>query len=210
MVHLLISLSLSLSIAPFAMASSRYDIPAQIQYWGKKTSATNFAVGTCKENSGGDWQQLADGTWAPPGDPLNTCATGGTNANISNSLLDPWYRQGLGSNTSTGTFNQYLGQTGYNPWGANYPGNYENTDDWFTNCVLMQSLVARPECQLYPRNSYFYPVSQPWGSYSGDDSLYASYTELNGGSATHVSASGKLGDLVMGVLLGYGLNQILN
>ncbi|OQA52970.1 MAG: hypothetical protein BWY43_00258 [candidate division WS2 bacterium ADurb.Bin280] len=208
---LLTIFALVLVLAPNSsvLASNRYEIPPQILYWGKMTQATNYEVGSCKENSGADWQQLADGTWAPPGDSLNTCQTGGLGGLTSNSLLDPWYRQGLGNQTNTLT-GGYLNQSGYYPWGTNYPGNYSDYNDWFKNCVLMQSLVARPECQIYPRSGYFWPINQPWGSYSGDDSLYASYSSYGDNSSTYISASGDLGDLILGALLGYGLNQILN
>lgn len=193
---------------PQVFAQDRNNIPAQILYWGKKTSVTNFPVGTCKENSGGLWQQLADGTWAPPADPLNTCLTGGVMTGYTgNTLFDPWYRQGLNQNQNATAF---VNQTGYYPWGTNYPGGYTNTNSWLTNCVVMESILPRPECQGFPRAGYFWPINQPWGSYTGQDGVYASYTTNSSGvSSTQVAASGGIGNVIMGALLGYGLNQLL-
>lgn len=198
---------LSVLCSPKAMADSA-KIPSQILYWGKKTSATNYAVGTCKKVDGGYWQQLADGTWAPPNDELNTCETGGVMSGYTgNTTYDPWARIGL---TSNQTASNYLTPASYYTWGNNYPGGYTNTSDWITNCVLMQSLVARPECQAYPRTGYFWQIDQPWGSYSGEDGIYASVTTTSSGTQTSISAGGSLKNVLMGVLLGYGLNQILN
>lgn len=99
---------------------------------------TKYPEGTCMDNGGnGLWQQNADGTWSPPNDEWNRCQNqwqnNGTNTNNS-----PWQRT-----------DQY-------PWGTNYPGGYTNYNDYFINCVLAQSLVARPECQAFPRTGSTY------------------------------------------------------
>lgn len=192
---------------PIALAQNRNNIPAQIYYWGKKTNITNFPVGACKDNEGGLWQQLADGTWAPPEDPLNTCQTGGVTAGYTgNPLFDPWARQGIYPNQGIGTF---ANQAQYYPWGNNFPGGYSTTEEWFRNCVIMESLLPRPECQAFPRSGYFWPINQPWGSYAGEDGVYASYTDGPYGRSTHISGQGKLGNVLMGAIIGYGLNQLL-
>lgn len=204
-----LALAISFLASPGAMASSN-TIPAQILYWGKQTSATNFAVGTCKKIDGGYWQQLADGTWAPPNDDLNTCESGGVASGYTGSALyDPWSRVGI--NTTQNAYSNYLSSSQYYPWGTNYPGGYTNTSDWITNCVLIQSLLPRSECQAYPRTGYFWQIDQPWGSYSGSDGVYANVTtDSSGTSQTTISAGGSWKSVLMGVLLGYGLNQILN
>lgn len=195
--------------SPLAFAQNVNNIPAQILYWGQKTSATNYPVGTCKNNNGGWWQQLADGTWAPPEDKLNTCLTGGVMAGYTgNPLFDPWSRQGLYPNQGASAF---VNPVGYYTWGTNYPGGYTDTNDWFRNCVLIESLFPRPECQAYPRAGYFwdsYPTYQPWGSYGNQEGVQASYTTGPYGSSTHISANGSLAEIAGGILLGYGLNQL--
>lgn len=190
------------------LAYSGDDIPDQILYWGKKTSATNYPVGACKQNNGGLWQQLADGTWAPPGDPLNTCLTGGVVSGYTgSSLYDPWSRTGI--NQDTGVLSAIQPVSSY-PWGTNYPGGYDNYNSWFYHCVVVESFAPRPECQAFPRSSYFWNVDQPWGSYEQQEGMSASYyTSSSGETATHVSATGGLGNFVMGALVGYGLNQLL-
>jgi hypothetical protein len=109
-------------------------MPATYVFAQSETSGklTNFPVGTCKEINDVLWQQLSDGTWAPPEDKLNTCLTGGFPQN-------------------------WINNPQYNPfWQTQYSQNYgmQNMDQrqWFLQCVLTQSIVPRPECQVYPGN----------------------------------------------------------
>jgi len=139
---------------------------------------TNFDVYSCKEHEGGLWQQLPDGTWASPNDPINTCLTGGIPASwLTNPTRNGW----LGSGTNYNF--PYLQQSPYYQWGTNYPGGYTNYQSWLTNCVLMDSLVARPECQLFPRLYQTYPTYQ---------------------------TSSKTTKILRGLMLGYVLNQAFN
>jgi hypothetical protein len=109
-------------------------MPATAVFAQSATSGqlTNFPVGTCKEINGALWQQLSDGTWAAPGDKLNTCLTGGFPQNwLNNQQYNPFW------------------QTQYN---QNYGMQNMNQYQWFTQCVLTQSILPRPECQAYSGN----------------------------------------------------------
>jgi hypothetical protein len=165
---------------------------------------TKYPPGTCIDNQNGKWQQLADGTWAPPNDPLNTCATGGIPASwVGNSTYDPWARAGLG--------NQYpwYERTSQYPWGTNYPGGYENQSDWLTNCVLMQSLVQRPECAAFPRygtlNSSYY---SPWSAFNQDIYLQTQIGD-NLTMTARIPFTQKLGSFAQSFLVGWAVNRLM-
>jgi len=114
-------------------------------------SITNYTPGTCVVHEGAQWQQLADGTWAPPGDSLNTCATGMPSNWLDNPQYNSWLKSGVDYNFP------YLQQTGYSPWGTNYPTGTSSLQEYIVNCVIAQSIVARPECQTFPRLGNFFP-----------------------------------------------------
>ena len=178
-------------------------------YWGQKTEFTNYPVGECKENGGGLWMQLPDGTWAAPDDSLNLCQK----QTSSNGLpsLPSWYQDSWQGNGLDPTFPwSYINPTQQYQWGTNYPGGYSDYNDWFTKCVLMESFMPRPECQQFGRAGYNWPISQPWGYYNNQsDYLMANQENTPYSSHTYISAEGKVGQILAGVLLGYGLNQWL-
>lgn len=128
-------------------------------YLGQKTSLTNYEVGTCKKHENGYWMQLADGTWAEPGSALNLCSSNGQLSSwLQATQLNPWLRSGL--NTYNGT--SYTSNYNNGRYG-NY-GNFSSYSDWYTNCVLMESLFPRPECQLGYSDYYSYPWNLTYGS----------------------------------------------
>jgi len=117
-------------------------------YYGRKTNLTKYNVGACVNNEGGLWQQLSDGTWAPPNDVLNTCRSQGLYQNWTNNpQTNPWMKTGLDY-----AFPSYQRNTGYYPYGTNYPGpngGYSNYNDWYYRCVLLQSIIIDPNCQSF-------------------------------------------------------------
>ncbi len=142
---------------------------------------TNFDAYSCKEHEGGLWQQLPDGTWASPNDPINTCLTGGMPASwLASSTVNGWNASGANYNFP------YLQQSPNYQWGTNYPGGYTNYQSWLTNCVLMESILPRPECQTFSRLYQNYPTYQ---------------TSQTSSQTTKV---------LRGLMLGYVLNQMFN
>lgn len=117
--------------------------------YGQKTNLTKYNVGACVDNEGGKWQQISDGTWAPPNDILNTCRTQGMPQNWTyNPQTNPWLRTGLDY-----TYPNFQTNPSYYPYGTNYPGpngGYADYNSWFLNCVVSQSFLPRPECQGFP------------------------------------------------------------
>jgi len=156
-------------------------------------SITNYQVGQCVENPSGStsmWQQLADGSWAPPGDSLNTCQGGGLTGNI-------FSQTGLGNNYS------YLQNLGYYPWGTNYPGGYNNYSDYFLNCVLAQSIVARAECQAFPKIGDFY-----LNPYNSTNSLTVAAKIEGIPISAQIPLSEKVANVVKTVAMGWTLGQL--
>ncbi len=90
-----------------------------------QSSIANYPAGTCKQIKDGYWQQMPDGTWAAPGDNLNTC---GQNLNIWNINQNNLYNQ-----------NNF-----YNPQLANM-----DNGQWLLMCVLLSSILPQSRCQGY-------------------------------------------------------------
>ena len=115
---------------------------------GQKTNLTKYPVGACIDNEGGLWQQISDGTWAPPNDVLNTCRTQGMYQDWTHDpASNPWLRAGMDYNYPN------FQRPGSYPYGLNYPGpngGYADYNSWFYNCVITQSFFPRPECQAIP------------------------------------------------------------
>lgn len=155
-------------------------------------SITNYKVGKCVENPRGSknlWQQLADGTWAPPGDSLNSCQ-GVSASNIFSNV-------GLNSSFP------YLQNIGFYPWGTNYPGGYGNYSDYFLNCVLAQSIVARAECQAFPKIGDFY-----LNPYNSTNSLTVAAKIEGIPIAAQIPLSEKVANVVKTVAMGWTLGQL--
>jgi hypothetical protein len=169
-------------------------------YLGQKTSITNFKVGTCKKLDNGYWMQLADGTWADPNSALNLCGTNGRATNwLNSSLYNSWLRSGIGQNGSTYSTTGLLQNNGYTT--SNY-GQFSSYQDWYTNCVLMESIYPRPECQATPYQGYY---TSPWDLAYGAN-LFARITIGDSGTITLAGTTGSkdLGGIIGGALL-YGL-----
>lgn len=134
-------------LAPaLAFAQTRHD---EQSLYKQKTSLTKYPVGACVDNEGGLWQQISDGTWAPPNDILNTCRTQGMYQSWTNNPeTNPWLRSGMGYD-----FPKYQLNPGSYPYGLNYPGpngGYMDYNEWFRRCVVMQTILPLPECQAFP------------------------------------------------------------
>ena len=164
---------------------------------------TKYKPGTCIDNEGGQWQQLADGTWAPPDDELNTCAYGVPNSWIGDPQYDPWSRAGLNQNLS------YLNRMPQYPWGTNYPGGYSDQSDWFRNCVLVQSIIQRPECQAFPRYGNFMPYNYPLGNLSGSNLVFGTKIGSNVSVTARIPLTSKIGKIASSVLMGWAMGQYL-
>gem|GEM_PF-1833237 len=185
----LILISISLVLVPFTVVRAQTNNP---------NSVTNYDVGQCVNNQGALWQQLADGSWAPSGDPLNFCETGGLPSNWQDSSgYNPWLKSGLDYKFP------YTQNIGYYPWGTNYPGGYSNYNDYFLNCVLAQSIVSRPECQMFPRISDFY-----LNPYNSNNALTVGGV-LNGQVvAAQIPLSKKVSEIAKTVAMGWTLSQL--
>jgi hypothetical protein len=166
-------------------------------YIGQKTSITNFKVGTCKELDNGYWMQLADGTWADPNSALNLCSANGQITNWLNSnLYNPWLRSGIGQNDSTFSTAGVLQNNGYKT--SNF-GSFSSYQDWYTNCVIMESIYPRPECQNSSYNGYY---NNPWDLTYGAN-LFARITIGDTGTITLAgsSSSKDLNEIIGGAIL---------
>jgi len=167
-------------------------------------SITNYEVGECVENKGQVWQQLADGTWATENSDLNSCNSNSLLGWLGSDEYNPWLSEGLNDEDNwLDILNQR--RIGYYPWGNNYPGGYDNYNDYFLNCVVSQSLVSRPECRMYPKISDFY--LNPYGR--GDSLTVASVVD-----GTYISAeiplSKKISSTVKSIAMGWTLGQLFN
>jgi hypothetical protein len=147
-------------------------------------SVANYPVGTCRQIEGktGFYQQLSDGTWAPPGDRLNTC-------NMSN----------------------LYGQNGYGQFGQNTLGQM-TYQQWFMNCMMTQSFAPRPECQgisalLMSMNGGL--NNSPW-NYPQLGRDYIAIQSGNVGVSIDLTDSGNSGNRWTNILMGVGLGWILN
>ncbi|MDH4358723.1 MAG: hypothetical protein OEV37_02110 [Candidatus Berkelbacteria bacterium] len=167
-------------------------------------SLTKYAPGTCIEHEGGQWQQLPDGTWAPPGDPLNTCALGVPNSWIGNPYYDPWYRAGFEQNMP------YWDRMSQYPWGDNYPGGYDNNQDWLTNCVLMRSILPRPECQAFPRYGSMLPYNVPWSNMFGQSLYFQTRIGDNANLSVEIPLKDRVSSGLQYFLLGWAINMAVN
>jgi hypothetical protein len=168
---------------------------------GQKTQATNFDVGTCKKIDNGYWMQLNDGTWAEPNSSLNLCdANGHLNSWLNNTTLNSWANAGI-NGTSGSLTNGYttLSNAGYaNLYQSNY-GQYTNFSDWYTNCVLIQSLTSNTRCQSNAQ------MSMPWNvGYGGN-----LFMQTQVGNGTLVIAGNAVGKDLSGILGGVALYGIL-
>lgn len=167
-----------------------------------QSNITKYPEGTCIENGGsGLWQQNADGTWSLPNDQWNRCMGQNVNAGFLNSYsgFNQWLNNGFSSN-----YPQWQ-RTNQYPWGTNYPGGYTNYKDYFTNCVLAQSLVARPECQGFPR------LGAGYGNlgYLGNPLLVFSTKIGNNTIAVALSQKDKVESAVSRGLLGWTLGMLI-
>jgi len=166
-----------------------------------QSSITKYPEGTCIENGNGLWQQNADGTWSPPNDEWNRCL----NQNVNPGLIDtyPGLNQWLGNGFES-SFPQYQRTSQY-PWGTNYPGGYSDYNDYFINCVLAQSLVARPECQAFPRLGSTYPSNSTFGN----PLLILSAKIGDSTIAVAISQKDKITSAVSRGLLGWTLGTLI-
>ena len=170
---------------------------------GQNNQLTKYEPGTCIENMGGKWQQLADGTWAPPNDPLNTCEFGVPQSWVGNPAFDPWNRAGLDQQYPFGErMSQY-------PWGNNYPGGYENSSDWLTNCVLVQSLIQRPECQAYPRYSTMMSNYTPWGQMFNQNMYLRTQIGNNVTVTARIPLTQKIRSGLSSILVGWTIGRLM-
>lgn len=101
-------------------------------------------IGDCVNMLGGLWQQLSDGTWADPNDRINTCKSGG-NSGFNFGMI-PGNLGGVGSllGNSDG-LSGIAGLLALNN-NSNNLGSLTQSQ-WIQNCILMQSIITRPECQ---------------------------------------------------------------
>lgn len=139
------SIVLIMPVCAFAQTSGH----SEQNLYGQKTNLTKYAVGACIDNEGGLWQQISDGTWAPPNDILNTCRTQGMYQNWTyNPQTNPWLKSGIDYN-----YPNYQSNPSYYPYGTNYPGpngGYTDYNTWLSRCVVMQTILPLPECQAIP------------------------------------------------------------
>lgn len=173
-------------------------------YMGQKTSITNYKVGTCKKLDNGYWMQLADGTWADPDSALNLCGTNGRATNWLNSTLyNSWLRSGIGQSSSTYSTNNLWQNNGYTT--TNY-GQFSSYNDWYINCVVMESIYPRPECQSSNYSGYY---TNPWDMAYGAN-LFAKITIGDTGSVTLAdsTASKDISGILGGALLYVMMNNI--
>lgn len=133
-------LALIISLVPMSAYAVEMHVP------GETTNATAantsvvippHKIGDCVEMLGGLWQQLSDGTWAEPNDRINTCKSGG-NSGFNFGMIPG----GLGGNSTLSGIAALLALNN----SSNNIGNMTQAQ-WFQNCVLTQSIIARPECQ---------------------------------------------------------------
>ncbi len=167
-----------------------------------QSDVAKYPEGTCIKNDGnGLWQQNADGTWSLPNDPWNRCLNQNVNAGYLNSYpsLNGWQGNGFYSN-----YPQWQ-RTNQYPWGTDYPGGYTNYQDYFINCVLAQSLVARPECQGFPR------LGSGYGNlgYFGNPLLVLSTKIGNNTIAVAISQKDKVTSALSRGLLGWTLGMFI-
>lgn len=188
----LVLMATSLVLVPFVSVRAQTNDP---------NSVTNYPVGACVKNPKGgniQWQQLADGSWAPSGDPLNFCETGGLPSNwLDSTQYNPWLRSGLDYEFP------YTQNIGYYPWGTNYPGGYSNYNDYFLNCVLARTIVARPECQAFPRIGDFY-----LNPYNSTNSLTVAGTIEGIPISAQIPLTEKVANVVKTVAMGWTLSQL--
>jgi hypothetical protein len=157
-----------------------------------QSTANYYPVGTCMQAPGGSgfYQQLSDGTWAPPNDRLNTCQMNGFNqTNIPGwSTLPNQYQ-----------YNPTLGQM--------------TPQQWYINCVLTQSLFPRPECQGF--NPLLGGLSNQTGwlggllNYPQFGRDYLSISNSNSSLYVDLTQSeNKWKDILLGVGMGWLLNRL--
>lgn len=166
-------------------------------YMGQKTSITNYKVGTCKKLDNGYWMQLADGTWADPNSALNLCGANGRATNWLNSnLYNPWLRSGIGQEGSAFSTAGVLRNNGYTT--SNF-GDFSSYQEWYTNCVIMESIYPRPECQNSSYSGYY---TSPWDLAYGAN-LFVRITIGDTGTITLAdsSSSKDLNGIIGGALL---------
>jgi hypothetical protein len=163
----------------------------------------SYPEGTCKDVGGGQlWQQNADGTWSPPNDTWNRCQNQGINQGLINqySAVNPWLAGG-----ANGTYNQFQ-RTDQYAYGTNYPGGYTNSQDYFLNCVLVQSIVANPACQGFPRYGSQYPNT---GFFGNPTLVLNANLGNNLNAAVAITLPDKIKSTLSRVMLGWTLGSIL-
>lgn len=191
---LLIIPTIAVILAPLAVAMAQELI-----------TGTKYHVGDCVTVNG--WstpvQLKSDGTWVPSTSSLNTCgkitANGGLVGYPQN---DAWIRSNLGYT------DPLFQRTNTYPWGTNYPGGYQNSQDYLINCVGTQLLIPRPDCQPFPRLISGTPDNSLLGSYV-NPGLYATF-RTNNSQVTVASGTDKLGTVLGGLAIGWMLSSILN
>lgn len=154
-------------------------------------SITKDPVGTCRVIKDGYWQQMPDGTWAAPGDRLNTCTQNGSvwNYNNYNSLL-----------------NSYPYQSTYNPELARMTYN-----QWFIMCVAMSSIIPQQECQGY--NPMLRGGLNNYGAYNNYlqyPSLGRNYLATGGNNFSLTVESDDSNSFWKSALIGVGMGWLLN
>lgn len=168
-------------------------------------SITKYTPGQCVNNKGGLWQQISDGTWAPPGDKLNTCASGVPNNWLSSYQYNGWLRSGIDQYQDNQGYTDPYNRTNQYQWGNSYPGGYGNYSDYFKNCVLMQSILPRPECQGFP--SYYN------NNYNNDNANLFVRTRIGNNAyltANVNTSSDKISSIAKTALLGWAISRLFN
>jgi hypothetical protein len=145
-------------------------------------------VGTCRQIKDGYWQQMPDGTWASPGDKLNTCAQNGFVWNFNNQNFPGAYA------------------SGYNPTLANM-----SSSQFLVMCVLLSSLLPQSACQG------FNPTLSGYGSYgSGLGNLLRypqtgrNYIAIGGDNSLLTVSSDDNNNFWKTALIGVGMGWLLN
>ena len=153
-----------------------------------QTSITVKPVGTCQQIQNGYWQQMPDGTWASPGDKLNTCTQ---NGNVWN------YGSQYGSLGS---------QSQYNPALANM-----NTSQWLMTCVLLSSILPQSQCQGYNPS-----LASSYNQLSGVSSLLQyptagrNYIAIGGANSQVTVSTDSSSNFWKTALIGVGMGWLLN
>jgi hypothetical protein len=192
---LLIIPVLAVILAPLSLAVAQESI-----------TGTKYHVGDCVTING--WstpvQLKSDGTWVPSTSSLNTCGKINTNTGlVGYPQTDAWMRSNLGYDNTA-----LMQRTNTYPWGTNYPGGYQTTQEWIANCVVGGLVVNRADCQAFPRLINGTVDNSLLGTYT-NPGLFATFR--NGNSQVTVSSgTDKLGSVLGGLAIGWMLSSFLH